>query len=294
MLATGVNMEEINQKSETVTHALVEALPYIQKFRDKIMVVKYGGAAQTDEALKISFSKDIALLANLNIRVVIVHGGGKEISSISNQLGITSKFVNGQRVTSEEMLDVVIMVLGGKINKEIVGLINRQGIRAVGISGKDGNLLKAKKILSETGDDLGWVGEVESVDTKILNVLLDSGFIPVISPIGWGEEGRPFNINADIAASSIAKALKAEKLIYISDVPGIMINDERVGSIDQETAEKYILEGKITGGMIPKTRSAFDTIEGGVNKVHLIDGRTPHALLLELFTDEGIGTQFIS
>ena len=287
-------MSDISEKSEVLTHALVEALPYIQKFRDKTMVVKYGGAAQTDDGLKVSFAKDIALLSNLNIRVVIVHGGGKEISSISNQLGISSTFVNGQRVTSEEMLDVVVMVLGGKINKEIVGLINRQGAQSVGISGKDGGLLKAKKIVMENGDDLGWVGEVEKVDTKILNVLLDSGFIPVVSPIGWGDEGKPFNINADIAASSIAKALKAEKLIYISDVPGVMINNERVGSIDQDSAEKYILEGKITGGMIPKTRSAFDTIEGGVNKVHLIDGKTPHALLLELFTDEGIGTQFIS
>jgi len=286
-------MGDVKEQSEILTHALVEALPYIQKFRDKTMVIKYGGAAQTDDALKVSFAKDIALLANLNIRVIIVHGGGKEISSISNQLGISSTFVNGQRVTSEEMLDVVIMVLGGKINKEIVGLINQQGAKSVGISGKDGGLLKAKKITTETGDDLGWVGEVEMVDTKVLNVLLDNGFIPVVSPIGWGEEGKPFNINADIAASSIAKALKAEKLIYISDVPGVLINNERVGSIDQDTAEKHILEGKITGGMIPKARSAFDTIEGGVNKVHLVDGKIPHALLLELFTDEGIGTQFI-
>jgi acetylglutamate kinase len=287
-------MGDVSETSEILTHALVEALPYIQKFRDKTMVVKYGGAAQTDEALKVNFAKDVALLSNLNIRVVIVHGGGKEISNISNQLGISSTFVNGQRVTSEEMLDVVVMVLGGKINKEIVGLINRQGAKAVGISGKDGNLLKAKKIVLENGDDLGWVGEVEIVDTKILNVLLDTGFIPVVAPIGWGDEGIPFNINADIAASSIAKALKAEKLIYISDVPGVMIDGERVGSIDQDTAEKHILDGKITGGMIPKARSAFDTIEGGVNKVHLINGKTPHALLLELFTDEGIGTQFIS
>jgi acetylglutamate kinase len=294
MQVTGVNMGDVMEKSEILTHALVEALPYLRKFRDKTMVVKYGGSAQTDESLKISFAKDIALLSNLNIRVVIVHGGGKEISSISKQLGISSTFVNGQRVTSEEMLDVVVMVLGGKINKEIVGLINQQGVQAVGISGKDGNLLKAKKIVTDNGDDLGWVGEVEIVDAKILNVLLDNGFIPVVSPIGWGDEGKPFNINADVAASAIAKALKAEKLIYISDVPGVMINNERVGSIDQDTAEKHILEEAITGGMIPKVRSAFDTIEGGVNKVHLVDGKTPHALLMELFTDEGIGTQFIS
>ena len=287
-------MSDVREQSEILTHALVEALPYIQKFRNKTMVVKYGGAAQTDESLKVSFAKDVALLSNLNIRVIIVHGGGKEISNISKQLGIDSTFVNGQRVTSIEMLDVVVMVLGGKINKEIVGLINQQGAKAVGISGKDGNLLKAKKIVTDNGDDLGWVGEVEIVDTQVLDVLLDNGFIPVVSPIGWGDEGKPFNINADIAASSIAKALKAEKLIYISDVPGVMINNERVGSIDQDTAEKHILEGAITGGMIPKVRSAFDTIEGGVNKVHLVDGKTPHALLLELFTDEGIGTQFIS
>ena len=293
MQVIGAEMIYEKEKSENLAHALVEALPYIQKFRDKTIVIKYGGAAQTNETLKVSFSKDIALLFNLNIRIVIVHGGGKEINNISNQLGIDSTFINGQRVTTEEMLDVVTMVLGGKINKEIVGLINQQGVKSVGISGKDGELLKAKKIILKDGVDLGQVGEVELVNTKILNVLLDNSFIPVIAPIGWGDEGKPFNINADIAASSIAKSLKAEKLIYISDVPGILINEERISSIDQETAEKYIHSNQITGGMIPKVISAFDTIKSGVNKVHIIDGKTPHALLLELFTDDGIGTQFI-
>ena len=172
-------------------------------------------------------------------------------------------------------------------------MINRQGGCAVGISGKDAGLLKARKSVSETGDDLGWVGEVEQVDVKIINVLLDNGFIPVISPIGWGSEGKPFNINADIAAAAIAQALKAEKLIYISDVPGVMVQQKRISTLHQAQAERYLDEQVITGGMIPKVRSAFETLNGGVHKVHLIDGSIPHSLLLELFTDEGIGTQFV-
>jgi acetylglutamate kinase len=282
-----------NDKSDILMHALVESLPYIQKFRDKVFVIKYGGAAQTDYSLRELFAKDISLLMHFNIHVVIVHGGGKEISEVSKQLGIDSKFVHGQRVTDEKTLEVVIMVLAGKINKEIVGLLNRSGVKAVGITGKDGNLLKAKKFLLDNGDDLGWVGEVESVDETILNVLMNNDFIPVVAPIGWGEEGKPFNINADIAASSIAKSLKAEKLIYLSDVPGVQINNECISTLNNETAETYIKQGIITGGMIPKVRSAFETISNGVNKVHLIDGRIPHALLLEIFTDEGIGTQFV-
>jgi acetylglutamate kinase len=285
--------QQYNDKSDLLMHALAESLPYIQKFRDKIFVIKYGGAAQTDENLKELFAKDISLLMHLNIHIVIVHGGGKEISDVSKQLGIDSKFVHGQRVTDEKTLEVVIMVLAGKINKEIVGLLNRSGVKAVGITGKDGNLLKAKKFLMENGDDLGWVGEVELVDETILCVLMNNDFIPVVAPIGWGDEGKPFNINADIAASSIAKSLKAEKLIYLSDVPGVQINNECISTLNIETAEKYIEQGIINGGMIPKVRSAFETISNGVNKVHLIDGRIPHALLLEIFTDEGIGTQFI-
>jgi acetylglutamate kinase len=285
--------DQNNDKSEILMHALVESLPYIQKFRDKVFVIKYGGAAQTDDNLKELFAKDISLLMHFNIHIVIVHGGGKEISDLSRQLGIDAKFIHGQRVTDEKTLEVVIMVLAGKINKQIVGSLNRSGAKAVGITGKDANLLKAKKYFMENGDDLGWVGEVESVDETILKVLMDSGYIPVVAPIGWGEEGKPFNINADIAASSIAQSLKAEKLIYLSDVPGILIDNERISTIDQESADKYIEQGKITGGMIPKVRSALETISNGVNKVHLIDGRIPHALLLEIFTDEGIGTQVV-
>ncbi len=279
---------------EAMTGMLVEALPYLNQFRGKTMVIKYGGAAQTEDLLKEAFAKDVALLSHFNIRPVIVHGGGREISRISDRLGIESTFVNGQRVTSDAMLDVVVMVLGGKINKEIVGAVNRQGGNAVGISGTDGDLLKARKIGPVGGDDLGWVGEVEEVDPRILNVLLDNGFIPVVSPIGWGEEGTPFNINADLAASSIARSLRAEKLIYISDVPGVMVDGSRVSTLRERTAETYLADRTITGGMIPKVRSAFETLHGGVMKVHLIDGRIPHSLLLELFTDEGIGTQFVN
>ncbi len=285
--------QTITVEGEAMTGILVEALPYLNQFRGKTMVIKYGGAAQTEDDLKDAFAKDVALLSHFNIRPVIVHGGGKEISRVSGLLGIESTFVNGQRVTSEEMLDVVVMVLGGKINKEIVGSINRQGGKAVGISGTDGDLLKARKKRPANGDDLGWVGEVEAVDTRVINVLLDNGFIPVISPIGWGEEGTPFNINADLAASSIAMSLQAEKLIYISDVPGVMVDGRRISTLKKGTAEGYLADKVITGGMIPKVRSAFETLQGGVMKVHLIDGSLPHSLLLELFTDEGIGTQFI-
>jgi acetylglutamate kinase len=284
---------DYDNNSEVLMHALAESLPYMQKFRDKVFVIKYGGAAQTDEKLRDLFAKDISLLTHMNINIAIVHGGGKEISVVCKQMGIDSKFIDGQRVTDEKTLDVVLMVLGGKINKEIVGLMNRNGAKAVGITGKDGNLLKAKRFIQENGNDLGFVGEVESVDRTILDILMKNSFIPVIAPIGWSDEGMPFNINADIAAASIAKSLKAEKLIYLSDVPGVVINDKRVETLDFETAKKHILEGTISGGMIPKCHSAFDTIEGGVNKVHLIDGRVPHALLLEIFTDQGIGTQFV-
>jgi acetylglutamate kinase len=281
------------KNTDILMSALVESLPYIQKFRDKVFVIKYGGAAQTDNVLRDLFAKDISLLTHMNINIAIVHGGGKEISEVSKQLGIDSKFINGQRVTDEKTLDVVLMVLGGKINKEIVGLLNRNGARAVGITGKDGNLLKAKKFVRENGDDLGFVGEVESVDRTLLDILMKNSFIPVIAPIGWSDEGTPFNINADVAASSIAKSLQAEKLIYLSDVPGVLIDDKTVDTIDIETARKYIQDGSISGGMIPKVNSAFDTIEGGVKKVHIIDGRVPHALLLEIFTDRGVGTQFV-
>jgi acetylglutamate kinase len=281
------------KNTDLLMNALCESLPYIQKFRDKVFVIKYGGAAQTDENLRDLFAKDISLLTHMNINIAIVHGGGKEISEVSKQMGIDSKFINGQRVTDEKTLEVVLMVLGGKINKEIVGLLNKNGARAVGITGKDGNLIKAKRFIQENGDDLGFVGEVESVDRTLLDILMKNSFIPVIAPIGWSDEGMPYNINADIAASSIAKSLKAEKLIYLSDVPGVLIDDKRIDTLDSETSKKYILEGSITGGMIPKVNSAFDTIEGGVNKVHLIDGRVPHALLLEIFTDRGVGTQFV-
>lgn len=288
-----VQIKTASGNGKALTGVLVEALPYLNCFRDKTVVIKYGGAAQTEDALKDAFAEDVVLLSRFNIRPVIVHGGGKEISKLSGQLGIPSTFVNGQRVTSREMLDVVIMVLGGKVNNEIVRGINRRGGSAVGISGADAGLLRVRRSKAENGDDLGWVGEIEKVNPGIIEVLLGSGFVPVISPIGWGEGGKPFNINADLAASGIARSIRAEKLIYISDVPGVMVGGRKISTLRKAAADRHLSRKAITGGMIPKVRSAFETLKGGVEKVHLIDGRIPHALLLELFTDEGIGTQFI-
>jgi acetylglutamate kinase len=284
---------EDKTSNEILLRSLVEALPYMQKFRDKIFVIKYGGAAQTNSELKELFAQDISLLSHMNIKIVIIHGGGKEISDISNKLGIDAKFVNGQRFTDEKTLEVVTMVLAGKINKEIVSLLNKNQLKSIGITGTDGNLMKSRQLILEDGDDLGYVGEIEEVDNQILEVLMNTGFIPVIAPIGYGIGGQQFNINADIAASKIAQSLKAEKLIYLSDVSGVIINEKTLTTLDYKTGNQYIEKGLITGGMIPKVKSAFDTIRGGVNKVHLIDGKIPHALLFEIFTDEGIGTQFV-
>lgn len=280
-------------KNKMLTEALIEALPYIQKFAGKIIVVKYGGAAMVDEQLKVSFAQDISLLAHLGMKIVVVHGGGKEISELAEKLNIETQFVQGKRVTDEKMMDVVKMVLAGKINKEIVCNLNRQNVKAVGLSGQDGNLLKCRKLFLETGEDMGWVGEVIQVNAKLLLDMMDDGLIPVIAPIGYDDEGNSYNINADSAAGDIAAAFPAEKLIYLSDVPGVLIEGERIASLDEETANTMIANGQITRGMIPKVRSAFDTLRQGVKKVHMLDGREVHALLIEIYTDSGIGTQFV-
>jgi acetylglutamate kinase len=289
-------MKDIITKAEI----LIEALPYIRNFYGKTFVIKYGGAAQVKEELKGSFAKDIIMLNFIGIRTAIVHGGGPKISATMEKMGKKPQFVQGQRVTDKETMDIVEMVLGGLVNKEIVSLINNHGGKAVGLSGKDGGLIKAKKKMlnkhAETGVDeiidIGLVGEVTSIDPHIITSLEKEGFIPVISPIGVGPNGETLNINADYVAASIASALKAEKLILLTDVPGILYkNNKIISALKKEQIKKLTKDGTITGGMLPKVQSCLKAIEGGVSKTHIIDGRVPHCLLLEIFTKEGIGTE---
>lgn len=278
--------------SSTKQEVLVEALPYIQAYEGKTFVIKYGGAAMTDEQLKQTFAKDVTILRKIGINIVIVHGGGKEITDVAAKLGIETRFVDGQRYTDENMIDVVTMVLAGKINKEITRSINLNGGNALGLCGVDNSLLKVKKA-NTNGSDLGLVGEVVSVNVPFLNLLLTNGMMPVIAPVGPGEQGQLFNVNADLAAGAIAAALKAEKLVYLSDIEGILVNKKLISTLTKPEAFRLIEQGSIFGGMIPKVQSAFDTVAAGVRKVHIIDGRVKHSLLLEIFTDEGIGTQMI-
>lgn len=282
-------MNEVSKKKEEV---LIEALPWIQTYEGKTFVIKYGGAVMTDEKLKQTFAKDVTILRKIGVNIIIVHGGGKEITETASALGIDTKFVDGQRYTDEKMIEVVLMVLAGMINKEIVNLINTNGGNAVGLCGVDNMLLKARKLMKD-GTDLGLVGEITSVNTPFLSLLLQNGMMPVIAPVGVGDNGQLFNINADLAAGAVAAALKAEKLVYLSDTEGIVIQDKLVSTLTKSEAGKLINEGSIFGGMIPKVTSAFDTLDSGVNKVHIIDGRIKHSLLLEIFTDEGVGTQMI-
>lgn len=281
---------------------LIESLPYIRNFYGKTFVIKYGGAAQTEDELKNSFAQDVVLLNFIGIRPVIVHGGGPKISETMKRMGKEPTFIHGQRVTDKETMDIVEMVLGGLINKEIVALINNHGGKAVGLSGKDGGLIKAKKKLLKkavaTGEeeiiDIGLVGEVDSVDPEILDSIEKGGFIPVISPIGVGSKGEAFNINADYVASAIASALKAEKLILLTDVPGIKDkNDNVISSVNKKEIKKLTDDGTVSGGMLPKVQACTRAIDGGVKKTHIVDGRIPHCLLLEIFTKEGIGTEIV-
>ncbi len=274
------------------TEVLIEALPYISRYEGKTFVVKYGGAAMVDAELMETFAQDVTLLKKIGIKVAIVHGGGKEITGIAAKLGLESRFVNGQRYTDAPMMDVVQMVLAGKTNKDIVGRINRHGGEAVGLCGIDARVLKVKKF-EEGGVDLGLVGEITDVNTVYLNLLLNNGILPVIAPIGVNDAGDTHNINADVAASSVAAELRAEKLVFLSDVEGVMAADLLVPSMDQSVAERLMADGVISNGMIPKIRSAFTALKAGVNKVHLIDGRIKHSILLEIFTDLGIGTELV-
>lgn len=269
---------------------LIEALPYIQQFENKTFVIKYGGAVMEDEKLKSSVAQDVTLLRKIGIDVVIVHGGGKEITSLASKLNIETKFVNGQRYTDESTRDVVQMVLAGSINKDIVRRINIHGGRAVGFSGIDAGFITVKKYDKE---DLGLVGEVIDVSTSFVKNLLRERYLPVIAPIGVDEKGTVYNVNADIAAGSIAGALEAAKLVYITDTEGVKSKDGLIPHLTKEDAEKFISDGTISGGMIPKVESALAALEAGVQKVHIIDGRVEHALLLEIFTKEGIGTEIV-
>jgi acetylglutamate kinase len=275
---------------------LVQALPYIQNFQDKTIVVKYGGNAMLNDNLKKAVIEDVILMSCVGIRTILVHGGGPEIEVMLKKTGKESRFVNGLRYTDEETMDIVQMVLCGKVNKDITALIQKTGGRAIGLCGIDGNMLKAKRIK----EDLGLVGEIEQVDVSILNSILNSGIIPVISSVAYGigaDEGKSLNINADIAAAKIAAALGAEKLVLMTDVRGLLrdINDEAslIKSVSRAQLEVLKKEGIITKGMIPKTDCCALAIDGGVKKTHIIDGRLPHAILIELFTDEGIGTMII-
>jgi acetylglutamate kinase len=289
-------MKDLIMKAEI----LIEALPYIKKFFGRTFVIKYGGAAQVRDDLKESFAKDIVMLNFIGIRTAIVHGGGPRISATMEKMGKKPEFFQGQRVTDRETMDIVEMVLGGLVNKEIVSLINSHGGKAVGLSGKDGGLIKAKKKTikksqEEGADetvDLGLVGEVTDVSPQILTCLEKDGFVPVISPIGEGPKGETMNINADYVSASVASSLKAEKLILLTDVPGILDkNNKVISTLKKQKIQKLIQSGTIAGGMLPKVQACLAAIEGGVAKTHIVDGRVPHCLLLEIFTKKGIGTE---
>ncbi len=276
----------------------MEALPYIREFRGKTVVIKYGGAAMEQADLKRSFALDVILLHFVGINPVIVHGGGPQIGALMKRLGKEPQFVGGMRVTDEETVEIVEMVLVGKINKEIVGLINYHGGKAVGLSGKDGSLLRARRrphrLASGEEVDIGLVGEVETVKPDLIRLLEDHGFVPVIAPVGVGAGGETYNINADLVAGDVAAALGAEKLIHLTDVQGILGDDGHLlSTLNRKEAERLMDDQVIDGGMLPKVESSVRALRGGTAKAHIIDGRVPHAILLELFTREGIGTEIV-
>jgi len=291
------------KKSVERADILLEALPYIRRFYGKTIVIKYGGHAMADEELKENFARDVVMMKYIGINPVVVHGGGPQIGSFLKKLGKDSKFVQGMRVTDEETMDIVEMVLVGKVNKEIVGLINRHGGKAVGLSGKDANLIRAEKYyLSEEKVkdtppeiiDIGLVGRVTEINAALIASLTANGVIPVIAPTGVGEHGETYNINADLVAGAVAAALMAEKLILLTDVPGVLDrNREMIHTMDDRTARRMIEEGTIEGGMFPKVKCCLKALKGGVKKAHIVDGRLKHTILLEMFTDQGIGTEIV-
>ncbi len=286
--------------AKNVAHVLTEALPYIRRFGGRTVVVKYGGNAMENDELKSGFARDIVLMKTVGMNPVVVHGGGPQIGRLLQRIGKESRFVDGMRVTDAETMDVVEMVLGGLVNKEIVNSINRHGGCAVGLTGKDGDLIRARKLTiarSATEQqppeiiDLGHVGEVASVDSAVVDMLTQGDFIPVIAPIGVGEDGRSYNINADLVAGKVAEVLRAEKLILLTNTAGVLDGEGNLMTgLTARRVDELIADGTIGGGMVPKIRCALDAVNGGVRAVHIIDGRMPHAVLVELFTDEGVGT----
>ena len=287
-----------------IAHVLTEALPYIQRFSGKTIVIKYGGNAMVDEKLKSGFARDVVLMKLVGMNPIIVHGGGPQIGDLLEKVGKESKFVQGMRVTDKETMDIVEMVLGGLVNKDIVSLINVHGGSAVGLSGKDGSLIKAKKlVLTKNASelpvelktpeiiDIGHVGDVENINTSVVDMLIQGDFIPVIAPIGVGDDGQSYNINADLVAGKLAETLNAEKLILLTNTPGLLDKGENLlTGLQSHEVDTLICDGTIHGGMLPKIQCALSAVKQGVNTAHIIDGRVEHAVLLEIFTDEGVGT----
>lgn len=288
-------MEQRLEKYLSKAEVLIEALPYIQRFNRKVIVVKYGGSAMVDEKLKRRVIQDVTLLKLVGFKPIIVHGGGKEISSMVSRLGMEPKFINGLRVTDEDTMEIAEMVLG-KVNKSLVQLVESLGVRAIGISGKDGALLKVDKKLSE-GQDIGFVGDIKEVNAQILWDLLEKDFLPIVCPIGLDDEYNTYNINADDAACAIAQAMEAEKLAFLTDIEGVYKDpkdpETLIPVLPVSEAEKLMAEGYIGGGMLPKIQNCIDAVNSGVSKVHILDGRIPHCLLLEIFTNKGIGTAIL-
>lgn len=293
-------MSLTRESAMNIANVLTEALPYIQRFTGKTIVIKFGGNAMIDEELQNSFARDIVLMKLVGMNPVVVHGGGPQIGDLLNKLNIKSEFINGMRVTDSATMDVVEMVLGGTVNKQIVSLINRNGGQAIGLTGKDGQLIRAKKLkvshktpemLAPEIIDIGHVGEVAGVNTSVIDMLINSHFIPVIAPIGVGEDGASYNINADLVAGKIAEVLKAEKLILLTNIAGLMDKEGKVlTGLSTKQVDALIEDGTIYGGMLPKIGCALDAVKGGVTSAHIIDGRVAHAVLLETFTDVGVGT----
>lgn len=285
-------------EAKHISEVITTALPYIQRYKDKLIVVKYGGNAMTDPVLESSFARDIVLLKTVGIHPVVVHGGGPQVDNLMSELGRESDRIDGMRVTDKATMDVVEMVLGGSVNKSIVNLINKHGGQAIGLTGKDANLIKATKLIINDKDgtpiDLGFVGQVAHVNTGVINMLIQGDFIPVIAPLGVDEHGETYNINADLVASRVAECLSAERLLLLTNIKGVLDKDGNVlTSLSPTDVDNLIADGTISGGMIPKIAGALDAVKAGLRSATIVDGRVPHACLLEIFTEEGVGTQIL-
>ncbi len=281
-----------NEELEARARVLVEALPYLQRYREAVVVIKYGGAAMGEPALADSWARDVVLLEHVGIQPLVVHGGGPALTRMMERLGIETTFVDGHRMTSADSAELAEMVLSGRINKEVVARLNRAGARAIGLSGTDAGMLRVRRH-QPGGKDIGFVGEVEAVETTPLGLLLERGYVPVLSSTAADGSGQPHNINADLVAGAVAAAMRAEKLVFLSDVPGIMVDGQLVERLTASEAAALVASGKASGGMMPKIAAALAAIAAGVPRVHMVDGRLPHALLLEIFTDRGVGTLLV-